>query len=63
MKNDDVKKQLSTETMSAWEALTFAVVREGGKLKYKRVRGGIPRFGTDKFNGNRSKNVGPSKAG
>ena len=49
--------------MSTWEALTFAVARGGGKLKYKTVRGGITRIGTNKLNGNRSNNVGPSDAG
>ena len=36
--------------MSPGEALTFAVVRERGELRYKRVSGEIPRFGKHKFN-------------
>ena len=30
---------------------------------YKRVSGGIPRFGRNKFDGNRSDTVRPSNAG
>ena len=48
--NEEVEKQLCMETMSPGKALTFAVVRERGEMMYKRVIGGIPRFGIQKCN-------------
>ena len=45
LKNKEAKKQLCMKTISLGEVLTFSVVRERGELMYKRVIGGIPRFG------------------
>ena len=61
MKIEKVEKQLCMETTIPGEALTFAVVRERGELMNKRVNGGVPRFGKQKFN-SLPNNTGPNMA-
>ena len=49
MKHEAVKKQFCLNKLSPNDALQFAVVKERGEIMYKRVSGGVSKFGRNKF--------------